>query len=67
MRFWAGGRMTIRLDILTDYGLVWHGVWRTWLFWPLGVPSYASVSPPPLLHAFTTEASSTVSSKATSV
>jgi hypothetical protein len=48
------------LDVLTDYGLGGHGVWRTWLFWPLGVPSYAIVSIPPLLRAFTPEASSAV-------
>jgi hypothetical protein len=48
------------LDVLTDYGLGSHGVWRTWLFWPLGVPSYAVVSIPPLLRAFTYEASSAV-------
>jgi hypothetical protein len=48
------------LDVLTDYGLGGHGVWRTWLFWPLGVPSLASVSIPPLLRAFEPEASSAV-------
>lgn len=46
------------LDVLTDYGLGGHGVWRTWLFWPFGVPSLASVSIPPLLRAFAYEASS---------
>jgi hypothetical protein len=48
------------LDVLTDYGLGGRGVWRTWLFWPLGVPSFASVSIPPLLRAFAAEASSAV-------
>jgi hypothetical protein len=48
------------LDVLTDYGLGGHGVWRTWLFWPLGVPSFTSVSIPPLLRAFAPEASSPV-------
>ncbi len=48
------------LDVLSDYGLGGHGVWRTWLFWPLGVPSFAAVSTPPLLRAFASEASSIV-------
>jgi len=48
------------LDVLTDYGLGFRGVWRTWLFWPFGVPSFTSVSIPSLLRAFEPEASSTV-------
>ena len=48
------------LDVLTDYGLGGHGVWRTWLFWPLAIQSFASVSNSPLLHAFASEASSPV-------
>jgi membrane-bound metal-dependent hydrolase YbcI (DUF457 family) len=48
------------LDVFTDYGLGFRGVWPTWLFWPFGVPSFASVSIPPLLRAFAPEASSAV-------
>lgn len=48
------------LDVVTDYGLGGHGVWRTWLFWPLAIPSFASISPPPLFRAFVSEASSIV-------
>ena len=48
------------LDALTDYGLGGHGVWRTWLFWPFGVPAYAMVSVSPLGRAFAYEASSAV-------
>ncbi len=48
------------LDVLTDYGMGGHGVWRAWLFWPLAFPSFATVSFPPLLRAFASEASSAV-------
>ena len=61
MRALAYGVPThLLLDVLADYGSGGHGVWRTWLFWPLGVPSFTSVSIPSLLRAFEPEASSTV-------
>jgi membrane-bound metal-dependent hydrolase YbcI (DUF457 family) len=48
------------LDVLTDYGMGGHGVWRAWLFWPFDVPWFAAVSIPPFLRAYAPEASSTV-------
>ena len=61
MRALAYGAAThLLLDLVTDYALFGHGAWRTWLFWPLAVPSFATVSIPSLLRAFASEASSKV-------